>query len=132
MKLTRSRILETTVVLLVILYPVTSEVIYHRAISPGDASHFNEFTDKISQQSLVRVFDSSDGTIMQFHGLLPRPGLLALPSAAPFYYFDESGAFVGWVRDPGDMSIPEKWQAIGEAKLISFEEVKGRIVALSL
>jgi hypothetical protein len=128
MKLTRSRITEIAVVLLVISYPVISEVIYYRGISPGDEKHFSEFSDMISQESSVQVFETSDGTLLQFRGLLPRPGLLAVPSSAPIYYFNEAGGFVGWVQDPGDMKIPERFQAIGEGKLISLDEARRRIL----
>lgn len=127
MKLNRSRTIEIVVILLVISYPVISEVIYHRDISPGELEYFTEFSDMISHESSVRVFETSEGTIVQFLGLLPRPGLLAIPSAAPYYYFDDGGTFVGWVRDPGDMKIPERFHPIGEVELITFEEVKRQI-----
>lgn len=127
-KRTWSRILEITVVLLVISYPIVSEVIYHRAISPGDAKHFSEFTDKISRESGVSVFETTEGTLLRFRGLLPQRGLLAVPSASPAYYFDEAGNFVGWVQDPGDMPTPDQFQAIGETKRLPYEEAARRFL----
>ncbi len=130
MKLTRSRLIEIVVVLLVISYPVISEVIYHRDISPGDSEHFTEFAEMISHESSVRIFETSEGTMVQFRGLLPRPGLLAIPSAAPDYYFNDGGTFVGWVRDPGDMQIPKRFDPIGKVELITFEEAKRQIAGM--
>ncbi|NLT70981.1 MAG: hypothetical protein GXX91_09840 [Verrucomicrobiaceae bacterium] len=127
MKPTRSRVIEITVVLLVISYPVISEWIYHRDISPGEATHFSEFSGKIRHQTSVRVFEARDGTLFQFRGFGPRAGLLAVPSSTPIYYFDEDGTFAGWVKDPGDMEIPERFQAIGEAEHISIKEAHRRM-----
>lgn len=129
MKLTRSRLLEIIVVLLVISYPVVSEIIYHRDISPSGRSDFGEFAGMLHESSSVLVFEAEDSPIMKFTGLGPRRGLLAVPSAAPQYYFDESGAFLGWVRDPGDMETPDRFQATGKAELISIEEARYRINA---
>lgn len=129
MKLTRSRLLEIIVVLLVISYPIVSEIIYHRDISPAGLTEFSEFAGKFHESSSVRVFEATDGQIMEFNGLGPRRGLLAIPSAAPQYYFDESGAFQGWVCDPGDMKTPERFLATGEVELISFDEAVSRIEA---
>ena len=65
---------------------------------------------------------------------IPRPVFfvlffLAVPSAAPQCYFDESGTFQGWVRDPGDMKTPKRFLAIGDTELISFDEAANRIEA---
>jgi len=119
--------MEIVVVLLVISCFGFSEVMYHRHVSPGGARHFDEFADKLSREGLVRVFDARDGTLMEFTGSPSDYGVISIPSSSPRYYFDEKRTFVGWVRDPGDMEIPERFQPIGEAKLISFEEAKVRI-----
>lgn len=127
MKLTRSRLLEIIVVLLVLSYPFVSEIIYHRDISPSSRSDFTEFLGMLDESSSVRVLDTADGRIMKFTGFGPRRGLLAIPSSAPQYFFDESGVFLEWVRDPGDMETPERFQATVEGELISFEEAVERI-----
>lgn len=129
MKITRSRLIEIIVVLLVISYPIASEIIYHRDISPSGRGEFHQFTGMLHESASVRVFEAESGMLMKFTGLGPRRGLLAVPSAAPQYYFDESGTYQGWVRDPGDMKTPERFSAVGAAELIPFDEAVNRIEA---
>lgn len=127
MRITRTRIVQIAIVVLVVSYPVVSEIVYHRSISPGSATHFMEFEEKVSPESSVHIFAAEKGELLQFEGLLPRRGLLALPSAAPSYYFNRSGVFIGWVRDPGDMEVPAQFRSIGEVKTVTFEEAKGML-----
>lgn len=127
MKTARSRFLEITVVVLVISYPIVSEIIYQLRISPGESKYFPEFIERIDEDRPVRIFDAEEGTLYHFQGKLPGPFLLAVPSSAPCYYFDESGAFVGWVSDPGDMKIPERFKTIGKGELVSFGEAVARL-----
>ena len=127
MKLTRSRFLEIAVVVSVISYPIVSEIIYQRRISPGEARYFPEFIGRLNDDRSVSIFDAEEGTLYHFQGKLPGPFLLAVPSSAPWYYFDESGAFVGWVSDPGDMKIPKRFKSVGKGVLVSFDEAAARL-----
>ncbi len=112
---------------LFISWLVLSQMVYQKQISPGDAVRLIEFDGKISRKASVRVFESRAGTLMEFDGLLPSLWVWALPSAAPSYYFDETGRFVGWVADPGDMPTPEQWHPIGKVEFISYDEAMSRI-----
>jgi hypothetical protein len=127
MKLTRSRFLDIAFVVLFISYPIVSEIIYQRRISPGESKHFPEFIGRIDEDRPVSIFDAEEGTLYHFQGKLPGPFLLAVPSSAPWYYFEESGSFVGWASDPGDMKIPDRFKTIGKGEVVSFEEAVTRL-----
>ncbi|MEM7600034.1 MAG: hypothetical protein AAF357_01305 [Verrucomicrobiota bacterium] len=117
-----NRLHHMVVCLVILCYPIGSEIIYRRDISPSGLSMFREFTGKLDEEALARVFEGKDGRVLRFTGRAPRRGLLTMPSSPPHYYFHESGNFLDWERNPEDNGIPERFEATGKGRRMSFED----------
>lgn len=91
-------------------YPICSEFYYAHRISPRGLSSARDFFDRFGAPRSVRVVQHGGQSYYEFTGPLPSAWLLAFPSSAPVYVFDEHGRYVTWCSDPGDApSFRSEW-----------------------
>jgi len=105
-------------VAVVVAYWIGSEIYYGRSISPRGISTASDFYKRFGEPLLVRMVNHDGKDYYEFIGKPPRAQILALPSSAPVYVFDEQGQFVTWCGDPGDNNVyRQQWPLNGTNKL---------------
>ena len=84
-------------------YPLWSEVHYAGQIVPNGIAAVPDFFRRFGEPRSVQKLRKDGQSYYELRGPLPSRWILAIPSSPPAYVFDETGRYVTWCRDPGDM-----------------------------
>ena len=103
---------------------------YVKCLQPKGIVKVSDYFDRFGEPRSIVVIQLNGSNYYRIVGKFPNcpSGALALPSSYPAYLFDESGHYVSWCTDPGDIGYlwPKGWDGMGSlVELKSFEKEFG-------
>ncbi len=127
MEIKRSTFLNIGFFLFLPSYWIASEIYYARSIDPKGIEQISDYFERFGDPKRVREIEKDGKKFYLLRGNLPKWYVVALPSSAPAYVFNEFGKFIeGW-PDPGDQpGYFKKWPKTLKSNDLEIQELKSR------
>lgn len=107
---------------------IGSEVLYAVHIRPTGVHTVADHVRRFGEPQFVYEVVRDGRTYYEFTGFSPAaPPLLAVPSSAAAYIYDQKGQFTDWCSDPGDSpAYRQAWPRVPDMRL-DIQTVRERI-----